>query len=352
MPAYLSYRAEGDALWKTVLARSKTPTNQFTIHTVELISLEPDTRYEFRIDDSPKSEIFRTLTADTHTPIRFIVGGDAYHSLGLLKKTARTAAQLAPQFVIIGGDVAYALRKVSFFKTMGWEERRWHAFFEEWSKIMITPTGERIPLLLVAGNHDVKGPPSDDLSPSTLFYDYYPLKNPMRTYRVLDLNPTLSLYFLDTGHGEPIEGKQTEWLKSSLAKRTSVPFKVAVYHKAAYPSYYSYDSDLSKKIRKHWTPLFDDYNLKIAFENDNHTYKRTHPIKNGEIDPFGTLYLGDGAWGVDPRHAKKPEDLWYLAQSGSVNHFYLVESRPEGLKITSFDSKGRKMETISASSNI
>lgn len=51
----------------------------------------------------------------------------------------------------------------------------------------------------------------------------------------------------------------------------------------------------------YWVPLFDEYRVQIAFENHVHELKRTVPLYgNEETDPNkGTVYLGDGAWGVD-----------------------------------------------------
>lgn len=43
-------------------------------------------------------------------------------------------------------------------------------------------------------------------------------------------------------------------------------------------------------------PLFEEYELTAAFENHDHTYKRTHRIRDGWWIPRGVLYLGDGAW--------------------------------------------------------
>ena len=30
-----------------------------------------------------------------------------------------------------------------------------------------------------------------------------------------------------------------------------------------------------------------------------HTFKRTHPLKGGKVHPNGTVYLGDGYWGIE-----------------------------------------------------
>ena len=64
-------------------------------------------------------------------------------------------------------------------------------------------------------------------------------------------------------------------------------------------------------MRKHWSPLFDKYGLDAAFENDHHIYKRSNLIKGGKVDPSGTLYIGDGAWGYKPvPFRKRTGGMW------------------------------------------
>jgi len=75
------------------------------------------------------------------------------------------------------------------------------------------------------------------------------------------------------------------------------------------------ESDIIELTREHWMPLFDQFNLTIAFENHAHNYKRTKLMKYGNptYDNTGTLYMGDGCWGVKPQ----PERII----SDSISHF-------------------------------
>jgi len=36
----------------------------------------------------------------------------------------------------------------------------------------------------------------------------------------------------------------------------------------------------------------------MAMENHVHSFKRTHPLKGGQVDPEGITYIGDGSWSV------------------------------------------------------
>lgn len=347
LPSYLHYRKTGQGEWTTRLSNTKAPSRYLSVRNLTLERLTPNTSYEFRIDDDAKLYAFKTLSQDPDDPLRFAIGGDVYRSLALFKKMTKTVAKKEPDFVVLGGDIAYTLRIPNFIHTKHFEIKRWHTFFTEWSNLMLNRYGHLIPLIIAPGNHDVYGPPVNPIQKDSLYYSLIPLPAPGQTYNVLDLGPTFSLFTLDTGHGTPVKGEQTNWLEKNLKQRENVPFKLAIYHEAAYPAYYLFNSRNSKTVRKYWTPLFDRYNLNIAFENDNHTYKRTHPIRDGQIDPKGVLYLGDGAWGVSPRRPKSPQKLWYLAKSLQIDHFYLIEYHAPSIQVSSYDIKGELVEGIS-----
>jgi hypothetical protein len=92
----------------------------------------------------------------------------------------------------------------------------------------------------------------------------------------------------------------------------------------AYPSYRAPQGGSGKPgtgedQRKHWSPLFEQYNVDVVLEHHDHTFKRTHPLTGGLIDKNGVLYLGDGSWGK-LRVPKKGEDRPYLAAVGEAYH--------------------------------
>src|SRR5262249_6155434 len=139
-----------------------------------------------------------------------------------------------------------------------------------------------------------------------------------RSYATLDFGDYLSLVLLDTGHNSPIAGEQTDWLDKVLTPRRDHPHVIAVNHVPAYPSFRAAAATASDKDpagegnRQHWVPLFEKHNVDLVLEHRDHTFKRTHPLKNGHADPNGIVYLGDGSWGK-LRAPKKPEDRPYLA---------------------------------------
>lgn len=83
---------------------------------------------------------------------------------------------------------------------------------------------------------------------------------------------------------------------------------IALYHAPLYPSADPYYDPLATKLREAWLKIFDDYHFTTAFENHDHAYGRTKLLRNDKEDESGTLYIGDGAWGVDPT---LPTKKWY-----------------------------------------
>lgn len=301
------------------------------VHVVELTGLEPDTTYAFRIEE--KEYRFKTMPKDLGS-IKFAVGGDAYFYPIPFRKMNVQVAKQDPDFVVMGGDIAYTK---SYLKLFGPNElERWQQFFQSWKEDMVTSDGRLIPIIAVVGNHDVdRGNPKREL-----FYAMFAFPDPYVSYRTLDFGSYLSLILLDTGHTYSV-GSQTEWLENAL--QAEALYKIPIYHVAAYPSYYSFEAKTSHKIREDWVPLFEKYGVKTVFENHNHCYKRTYKLKNGKVDEEGIVYFGDGAWGVPPRQTKK--GVWYLAQAMSVNCFYLVTMDKNNYVIEAKTNDGKVIDS-------
>jgi 3',5'-cyclic AMP phosphodiesterase CpdA len=227
----------------------------------------------------------------------------------------KTLLKLDPLFAVLGGDLAYALGLPLTMNLLTTPARQWRNFLADWKETFLAANNRLIPFLVAAGNHDITPDQYE------LFFSLFAFPK-QELYRAIDFGSYLSLILLDTGHFQPIDGRQTLWLEKTLSKRSSVPYLFAAYHEGAYPSHYPYNGTKPKKIRTHWCPLFDKYHVQAAFEHHNHTYKKTYPLKAGAIDPEGTLYFGDGCWGVYPR---KTFNDWYLDIRSRKNNAYFIE---------------------------
>jgi hypothetical protein len=341
----LHYRPTNNSRWLQAHGSHHLLAHQaaYHVHWVELTGLQPGTIYHFKLTENGKEHQFRTLANTLNGPIRFAVGGDIYHDgIDQVKKTNRQVAKLQPDFVLWGGDLAYSFRH--------WlRPENGHAWLEllsAWQETMIGPDGCMVPLIPVIGNHDVQGGYNQGPASAPFYYTLFAMPG-LQGYNVLDFGNLMTILLLDSGHTHAVTGAQSLWLETSLAARKHVLNKFALYHVPAYPAVRSSDSKMSPEIRRHWVPLFEKYGLKASFENHDHTYKRTCPIKEGKCDPSGVLYLGDGAWGVlKPRSAKSSPQAWYLAFSKAASHFIMVIVEGGKSNFRAIDSDGEPFDAV------
>jgi hypothetical protein len=301
-------------------------------HAVNLTGLEPDTTYFFVAgpEGGPymKPGSFRTLKQNPES-LRFIVGGD----MGIFPLTRRLAEQVGlanPDFIVIGGDLAYANGEAKNL----WI---WDAWLRIWKREMVRADGTIIPAVFAIGNHevnDLEGAP-EEIAP--YFHGFF--EQGGSTYFLKRFGDLLAMYVLDSGHVIPVEGAQTKWLASMLEENADAQYQMAVYHVPMYPSHRSYDDARSVAQREHWLPLFDQFGIDVGWEHHDHTHKRTHRMINSEPHPEGTLYLGDGSMGVPPRNINNA-DAPYLATASSTGHFWLVEIDREKATYKAIDRHG------------
>lgn len=248
-----------------------------------------------------------------------------------------------PDFIVAGGDLAYTKGRKQFGKGRAWELSQWQGFLKGQQTIK-GKDGRLIPMLPIVGNHDVAKPQHQTPEPE-MFFQLFSFPYINKAYRCLDFGTYLSLILLDSDHHSPIEGEQTAWLQKTLEKKQSV-YLLTAYHVAAYPSHNPYSGKIPEKIRQYWSPLFEQYKVPFVFEHHNHAFKRTHPIKNGKIDPSGVTYLGDGSWGVAARPVKSPDELWYLVKSASINMCYIVTLTKEKCLIEAKSLQGQIIDQV------
>ena len=274
---------------------------------------------------------FRTVPAGSQD-LRFIVGGDM--DIGpAAAKLLQQAAKLSPAFGLVGGDIAYAGDMLAHYA-------KWDAWLDHWETNMVTPAGLTIPMVLAIGNHEIRSG-ANTISPTNAqFFMRYFAQDRERSYRVCTFGKNLALFLLDSGHAATHDGAQAAWLEAQLTTYAAVPQRMAAYHVPLYPSYRAYDGAGSVKGRQAWLPVFDQHHLTTAFEHHDHSFKRTQLLRDNKLDPEGTLYLGDGCFGVDPRTVVK-ELRWYQAKTASLQHFWCVDASRRRVEYRAFNLEGK-----------
>ncbi len=302
------------------------------IHWVELENLTPGQTYYF-IAGNPKQGFtserkFRTVSAGSEK-LRFVTGGD----MGVgpdMATLLQQAAKCSPAFGVVGGDLAYANDMLTNYT-------RWDVWLDHWQTNMITPAGYTIPMVLAIGNHEVRG----GMTPTnSRFYLRYFAQAGERSYHARTFGKNLAIFLLDSGHLSPHDGEQTEWLDAQLTAHRNVPHRMAVYHVPMYPSVRGYDGPSSVAGRQAWLPIFDRHHLTVAFENHDHAFKRTPPLRENKLNPDGTLYLGDGCWGMGARPVVA-ERRWYETKAASLQHFWCVDVSRKSVEYRAVNKTGQ-----------
>ena len=305
------------------------------IHWVELTKLSPGKTYYFIAGDPQNGftaeRQFRTVPSGSQD-LRFIIGGDM--NIGpAVASLLQHAARLSPAFGVVGGDIAYANDMLTNYA-------KWDAWIDHWETNMITPAGLTIPMVLDIGNHEIRSGSKTQSPTNAQFFFGYFAQDRERSYRVCTFGKNLALFLLDSGHAAAHDGAQAAWLDTQLAAHAHVPHRMAAYHVPLYPSHRAYDGAGSVKGREAWLPIFDKHRLNTAFEHHDHTFKRTHRLRGNQPDAAGTLYLGDGCFGVGARPVDK--DLrWYQAKAASLQHFWCVDVTSRRAEYRAYDIEGK-----------
>ncbi len=316
------YSKAGSNQWRQRPAKLLPfPLTHRKIARTELTGLEPDTDYVFRVGLDSAEQRFRTMPKKATSAIHFVSGGDAGVGPHTIASNKVAAAQ-SPQFVVLGGDLAYENGK---------DATTFLNFLQHYSHDLRDKDQRLIPMLACIGNHEVNGGYGKSRKEAPFFYAIFDGLFPETGYASLDFGDYMSLILLDTEHTTPIEGAQTDWLAKTLKEREECPTVFVFNHVPAYPSFRPFNFGVGEGTgignRKHWAPLFERYNVDAVFEHHDHTYKRTHPMLDGHVNSNGVLYLGDGSWGKIRKPAT-PEARPYLAVTDEAYH--LSVHRVEG----------------------
>lgn len=344
-PNSVRYVTRTGTTWKEEPTTTRPfPKTNLKVHRAELTGLTPGTEYLLQIGLTPQVFRFRTMPAKATDTFTFVSGGDCGVNAHAVANNILAAKQ-EPYFAFIGGDLGYD-NGTSASSALG--------FVRNYAKHMIDPKGRLIPLVTCLGNHEVKGGYRGKRDDATFFFPLFEGLYKDTTYATLDFGDYLSLVLLDSGHVSPIGGAQTDWLESTLRARADRPHLIAANHVPAYPSFRPSSIPVPRTIvglfggsggtgeenRQFWCPLFERHGVDAVLEHHDHTFKRTHPLKDGLRNKYGVPYLGDGSWG-QLRAPSTPEMRPYLATVGKAYHFTVHKLEGEQRYHVALEESGR-----------
>lgn len=286
-------------------------------------------------NDPIYSTMYKFRTTPSYGNVLFVSGGDIEWNPSAIQ-LAKVAASQEPYFAIIGGDIDYVGGRMACY-------RRFDSFFYNWNQYMKTPTGYSIPLVTCIGNHESGGFEQNKIQVG-FYYDYFPHRLNISSlkdedlYRTHQVSNHTNIIILDSYIIEKRnERTQIDWLQEAI--QTPYLNKIAAYHTALYPSIPRALTWNSQLLINQWQPIFDQYNLTLGLEHHFHVFKRTFPIKGNQVVDKGTIYLGDGSFGVDPNipGVEKTKYIDKIAQKGCIN---VIQASDNGLEVTVFGENG------------
>jgi acid phosphatase type 7 len=308
------------------------------IYDFEATELDPGTLYYFIVATEDraltKERRFRPLPPKD-APLRFISGGDM-SILPRAHQLTKLAGNTNPMFGLIGGDIAYA--NGEFKNTWMWDK-----WLNMWGRNMVTDDGVMVPMVLAMGNHEANDSEGGPTEIAPFYFGYFAQGG--SPYFTRQLRDDTVLVVLDSGHSVPHGGEQSAWLDSTLAAHADTRNTIAVYHAPLYPSHRDFDDGRAEAGRENWLSIFDTHGLRVALENHDHTFKRTKVLKGNEVSETGTVYLGDGSFGVVPRDVPEP-DRWYLEKAEGKSHFWLIEIDGDGMHYTAINQSGNILDEV------
>ncbi|MEG8947770.1 metallophosphoesterase family protein [Rosettibacter firmus] len=279
-----------------------------------LQNLYENTLYVYRVgSDTIWSEWNQFITASkSNQPFKFVYFGDPQNDIREdVSRIFREAFRRCPDasFWLFAGDL-----------TDEPEQSQWDEWFEASGFIH-----KMIPSIMTVGNHDLTIELVD--GKKKRINDYILWKK-MFTLPENGLeNMKESVYYVDyqgvrfivLNSNYNLE-EQAQWLDKILSSNKN-KWTIVTFH---HPVYSTGSGRDNSKTRDSFMPIFDKYKVDLVLQGHDHTYARTHKIRNGKVSSSGTVYVtsvsGPKQYDTNPNY----KDL--LAKLNSYVQLYQVIS--------------------------
>lgn len=321
---------------------------------VELTGLMQNETYEFRIGNQTTIRKFKTMPLNIQDQIKICVSSDTHqhetsdHFLSI----CREMAKLNPHFVVNVGDVTQDDGLIGDSAI-----NQWVSLLGYYETELVRSDGTMIPVVYALGNHDTTQQRSGEYGRETArnfmrllsFPTKYDYPNQMPGYGHLKFGDYLQLIVLDSDHMQHYN-YQTGFIRDVIdADMTHI---IPVYHRPAY-SMRGGNVWTVDYIINNWLPYFYTAGVKAAFEGHNHSYVRSHPVKNYEVSEEGICHFGAGTWALLNRDGGTPAEPSWIADQKyrdidpqNARHFYGVELYNDKIVINSINSQGSLFNTV------
>lgn len=308
------------------------------INTARLEGLKPHTTYFYRVTSTDaagniaRSDIFslQTKPNDT-TPWAFGIIGDTQRNPAVTKLCAEGIFALRPNFTVHLGDVV----------DDGFAKHQWVSdLFEPSAKLFA-----HVATYPVIGNHEKN---------AHWYYDYFDLPQPEYYYTFTYGNA--QFFMLDSNKDLGPGSEQRAWLERELAK-SKATWKFACHH---HPAFSSDENDYGDRWNgkapngfaqgdlkaRQIVDLYEKYGVDIAFAGHIHSYERTWPILQMQVNQKnGVRYIVSGGGGGGLEQAG-PQRSWFTLHVQRGHHYCYATIHERTIQFKAYDIEGRLFDTF------
>jgi hypothetical protein len=338
----LLYRDSGPARWVSSIVRELRPeetelATPYYRHTVELAGLDPSAEYFYAPmlegQNLWPSDKFNFRTAGGG-PFSFLAFGDSGAGSPEQAALAELIRRERPAFVLHLGDLAYPRGAFVDYQSN---------YFGVYQDIM-----RRIPFFPCPGNH---GYMTRDAFPYVMVHAVPTVANipeiDRGRYYSFDWG---DVHFVSIDSNAPLvrasegKGPMLQWLEYDL-RSTRKFWKIVYFHHPPYAGGPNETDPLSTLARQYLAPIVERYGVQLVLNGHEHSYQRSHPIRNRQIvaPGEGTVYVTSGGGGKTtyPIHYNP-----YVATALSVYHYLRLEVNRVKLTVRAIGLGGVEIDRI------
>jgi hypothetical protein len=316
--------------------KSRTIDTASGVQHLRITGLAPDTNYFYQLTaaDGQGNRIdsgvltFRTAVG-TGVPVTFAVIGDTESRPHINHAISKLVWDQRPQFVLNVGDLSDGGQKPNKFQ---WT----YEYFTG-----VQSLASRVPFYPVPGNGE------SDLH---WYNAYHPAYGDEGIYSFVFGDA--EFFMLDSNKAREDFGpgnRQYEWLKSRL-EASDAKWKFVAHH---HPTYTSDEDDygntwkgpstLGDEHVRQILPLYEAMNVDMVFFGHLHTYERSHPVREGRVDPTGVVHVQAGGAGGHLEDFT-PTRNWFSARTYRGHHYVMITLAGDTLSLRAYDHHGRMID--------
>jgi len=316
------YYGTEDTKW-TQIVSSELVTN----HEVQLVRLEPNTKYYYKIDGPKGSQntdrqYFKTVPLQS-TKLRAWVLGDCGMGDQNTRNVRDAFLKKHPEdmdMIIMLGDNAY---------NSGTDDEYQRAIFEN----MYEEQMKKTVTWSCLGNHD--GYSTNATTQGGPYYDIFsfPTKGECggmasgtESYYSYDYGDTHFIVLNSYQEGRSTEDPMFKWCQADI-QSTSATWIVALWHHPPY-SKGSHNSDFERRMiqmRKNYLPMLEAYGVDLVLSGHSHSYERTYFL-NGHYGMSGSFDIEKHTLGKNGKYSGKED-----SSGAYIKKYYKLKKECPGM---------------------